>query len=124
MRILCHQISPDSRGSRACDQEPLTLPVGARYRSGAGPARFAKWERSRRAGGVVERCSATAKRISPHSLRHSFITAAFDAGCRCGMYRSPPATPTRGLTTRYDRARHNLDRHASYIVTAFVAGAA
>ena len=27
-------------------------------------------------------------------------------------------------TTRYDRARENLDRHASYIVTAFVAGAA
>jgi hypothetical protein len=26
-------------------------------------------------------------------------------------------------TTRYDRARHNLDRHASYIVTAFIAGA-
>jgi hypothetical protein len=26
-------------------------------------------------------------------------------------------------TTRYDRARNNLDRHASYIVTAFVAGA-
>ena len=27
-------------------------------------------------------------------------------------------------TTRYDRARNNLDRHASYVVTAFVAGAA
>jgi hypothetical protein len=27
-------------------------------------------------------------------------------------------------TTRYDGARHVLDRHASYIVTAFVAGAA
>ena len=26
-------------------------------------------------------------------------------------------------TTRYDRARHNLDRHASYIVAAFIAGA-
>jgi len=26
-------------------------------------------------------------------------------------------------TTRYERARNNLDRHASYIVTAFVAGA-
>ncbi|MGH8930116.1 MAG: hypothetical protein ACRDZO_05620 [Egibacteraceae bacterium] len=25
-------------------------------------------------------------------------------------------------TTRYDRARHNLDRHASYIVIAFLAG--
>jgi hypothetical protein len=27
-------------------------------------------------------------------------------------------------TSRYDRARNNLDRHASYVVTAFVAGAA
>jgi integrase/recombinase XerD len=26
-------------------------------------------------------------------------------------------------TMRYDRARNNLDRHASYIVTAFIAGA-
>jgi hypothetical protein len=25
--------------------------------------------------------------------------------------------------TRYDRAKNNLDRHASYIATAFVAGA-
>jgi hypothetical protein len=27
-------------------------------------------------------------------------------------------------TTRYDRARNNLDRHASYIVAAFIAGGA
>ncbi len=26
--------------------------------------------------------------------------------------------------TRYDRARRNLDRHANYIVAAFIAGAA
>ncbi|MGH8903992.1 MAG: hypothetical protein ACRDYA_20525 [Egibacteraceae bacterium] len=32
------------------------------------------------------------------------------------------ATPR--TTTRYDRARHNLDRHASCIVTVFVTGAA
>jgi hypothetical protein len=30
----------------------------------------------------------------------------------------------RGTTMRYDRARASLDRHATYIVAAFVAGAA
>ncbi len=63
------------------------------------------------------------KAISPHSLRHSFITAALDAGVplrdvQIAARHSDPRT-----TTRYDRARHNLDRHASYIVTAFIAGA-
>ena len=63
------------------------------------------------------------KSISPHSLRHSFITAALDAGVplrdvQIAARHSDPRT-----TTRYDRARHNLDRHASYIVTAFIAGA-
>ena len=63
------------------------------------------------------------KAISPHSLRHSFITAALDAGVplrdvQIAARHSDPST-----TTRYDRARHNLDRHASYIVTAFIAGA-
>jgi site-specific recombinase XerD len=61
------------------------------------------------------------KHISPHSLRHSF-TAALDAGVplrdvQIAARHSDPRT-----TSRYDRARNNLDRHASYIVTAFVAG--
>lgn len=34
-----------------------------------------------------------------------------------GSSRHPPPD------TRYERARHNLDRHASYVVTAFVPGA-
>jgi len=64
------------------------------------------------------------KHISPHSLRHSFITAALDAGVplRDVQITARPADPR--TTTRYDRARNNLDRHASYIVTAFVAGGA
>jgi len=58
------------------------------------------------------------KAISPHSLRRSFITAALDAGVplrdvQIAARHSDPRT-----TTRYDRARHNLDRHASYIVGA------
>jgi integrase/recombinase XerD len=75
---------------------------------------------------IVRRLAGKAgitKAISPHSLRHSFITAALDAGVplrdvQIAARHSDPRT-----TTRYDRARHNLDRHARYIVTAFIAGA-
>jgi integrase/recombinase XerD len=65
-----------------------------------------------------------AKRISPHSLRHSFITAALDAGVPLRDVQIAARHADPRTTTRYDRARHNLDRHASYIVTAFIAGAA
>lgn len=55
--------------------------------------------------------------------RRSEITAALDAGVplrdvQIAVRHADPRT-----TTRYDRARNNLDRHASHIVTAFIAGA-
>jgi len=62
------------------------------------------------------------KHISPHSLRHSFITAALDAGVPLRDVQIAARHADPRTTTRYDRARNNLDRHASYIVTAFVAG--
>jgi site-specific recombinase XerD len=63
-------------------------------------------------------------RIGCHSLCHSYITAALDAGVplrdvQIAARHSDPRT-----TTRYDRVRGNLDRHANYIVAAFIAGAA
>ena len=64
------------------------------------------------------------KHISPHSLRHSYITAALDAGVPLRDVQIAARHADPRTTTRYDRARDNLDRHASYIVTAFVAGAA
>jgi integrase/recombinase XerD len=63
------------------------------------------------------------KRISPHSLRHSFITAPLDAGVLLRDVQIAARHADPRTTTRYDRARNNLDRHASYVVTAFVAGA-
>jgi integrase/recombinase XerD len=62
--------------------------------------------------------------ITPHSLRHSFITAALDAGVPLRDVQIAARHADPRTTTRYDRARNNLDRHASYIVTAFIAGAA
>jgi integrase/recombinase XerD len=63
------------------------------------------------------------KTISPHSLRHSFITAALDAGDPLRDVREVASRADPRTTMRYDRARRSLDRHATYIVATFVAGA-
>jgi integrase len=63
------------------------------------------------------------QRISPHSLRHSFITAALDAGVPLRDVQEAASHADPRTTMRYDRARRSLDRHATYIVSTFVAGA-
>lgn len=72
----------------------------------------------------LARRARIAKHITPHSLRHSFITAALDAGVPLRDVSIAARHADPRTTTRYDRARHDLDRHATYIVAAFVAGAA
>jgi len=76
---------------------------------------------------VVRRLARRAgidKTISPHSLRHSFITAALDAGVPLRDVQEAASHADPRTTMRYDRARQSLDRHATYIVATFVAGAA
>ncbi|MEM9200913.1 MAG: tyrosine-type recombinase/integrase [Actinomycetota bacterium] len=63
------------------------------------------------------------KRISPHSLRHSFITAALDAGVPLRDVQEAASHADPRTTMRYDRGRGSLDRHPTYIVSTFVAGA-
>lgn len=63
------------------------------------------------------------KRISPHSLRHSFITAALDAGVPLRDVQDAASHADPRTTMRYDRARQSLDRHATYVVSTFLAGA-
>ena len=75
---------------------------------------------------VVRRCAKRAgidKKISPHSLRHAFITAALDAGVPLRDVQEAASHADPRTTMRYDRARRSLDRHATYIVATFVAGA-
>jgi integrase len=59
---------------------------------------------------------------SPHSLRHSFITAALDAGAALRDVQEAASHADPRTTMRYDRARRSLDRHATHIVATFVAG--
>jgi integrase/recombinase XerD len=61
--------------------------------------------------------------LTPHSLRHRFVTLALEAGVP--LHRVQDAAGHAGpRTTRgYDRARHALDGHASYAIASFIAGA-
>ena len=64
------------------------------------------------------------KRVGPHTLRHAFITAALDAGVPLRDVQEAASHADPRTTMRYDRARVSLDRHATYIVATFLAGAA
>jgi integrase/recombinase XerD len=78
------------------------------------------------AGQIVRKTARRArigKSVTPHTLRHAFITAALDAGVPLRDVQEA-ASHADPRTTRYDRARGSLDRHATYIVAAYVAGAA
>ena len=50
-------------------------------------------------------------------------TAALDAGVPLRDVHDAASHADPRRTVRYDRARHSLDRHATDIVAAFVAGA-
>ena len=79
------------------------------------------------AGRIVRRVARRAglnKKISPHTLRHGFITAALDAGVPLRDVQEAASHADPRTTMRYDRARASLDRHATYIVAAYLAGAA
>jgi integrase len=78
------------------------------------------------AGRIVRRVARRAgitKRVGPHTLRHALITAALDAGVPLRDVQEAASHADPRTTMRYDRARASLDRHATYIVAAFVAGA-
>jgi integrase/recombinase XerD len=78
------------------------------------------------AGRIVRRVARQAgitKRVGPHTLRHAFITAALDAGVPLRDVQEAPSHADPRTTMRYDRGRQSLDRHATYIVATFVAGA-
>jgi integrase/recombinase XerD len=73
----------------------------------------------------IARRAGITKILGPHTLRHAFITAArLDAGVPLRDAREAASHADPRTTIRYDRGRVPLDRHATYIVAASVAGAA
>jgi integrase/recombinase XerD len=72
----------------------------------------------------IARRAGIGKPVGPHTLRDAFITAALDAGVPLRDAHEAASHADPRTTMRYDRARASLDRHAAYIVAAYLAGAA
>jgi len=72
----------------------------------------------------VARRAGITKPVGPHTLRHAFITAALDAGVPLRDVQEAASHADPRTTIRYDRARGSLDRHATYVAAAYLAGAA
>jgi site-specific recombinase XerD len=70
----------------------------------------------------LAKAAGISKRIGPHGLCHSFITAALDAGVPLRDVQEAASHADPRTTMRYDRTRQSLDRHATYIVATFVVG--
>jgi integrase/recombinase XerD len=57
-------------------------------------------------------------RLSPHSLRHAFATAARAEGVALEDVQDAMGHADPRTTRRYDRDRHNLDRDPAYTIAA------
>ena len=55
-------------------------------------------------------------KLSPHSVRHAFATAARDEGVALEDVQDAMGHADPRTTRRYDRDRHNLDRDPSYAI--------
>ena len=94
---------------------PIFLAPGGRRLDRHGAARIV---------GRVARRAGITKPVGPHTLRHAFITAALEVGVPLRDVQDAASHADPRTTMRYDRARASLDRHATYVVAAYVAGAA
>ena len=115
------KVNDESRTGRALDLYTGDRTMGPIF-LGVEGGRMDRYCADRMVKRLVKRAEID-KRISPHSLRHSFITAALDAGVPLRDVQEAASHADPRTTMRYDRARRSLDRHATYIVSTFIAGA-
>lgn len=59
-------------------------------------------------------------RVTPHGLRHTWVTLAREAGVPLEDVQDAAGHADPRTTRRYDRARHSLDRHPTYALAAFI----
>lgn len=69
----------------------------------------------------IARRAGISKALTPHSLRHSAITAALNAGVDLRDVQQYARHADPATIIRYDRARLTLDRHPAYVVDIHIA---
>ena len=69
----------------------------------------------------LSKAADVTKHISPHSLRHTAVTLALDAGVPLRDVQDMAGHADPRTTRRYDRARKSLDRHATYTLASYLA---
>jgi integrase/recombinase XerD len=100
-------------GAAALTGPLLATASGGRLRQGH------LWELVRRLARNAD--VGTWQDLSPHSLRHSAITFALDAGATVRDVQDYAGHKDPRTTRRYDHARDSLDRNAAYAVAAYLA---
>lgn len=73
-----------------------------------------------RAVRLVAEKAGIARKIGPHALRHTYITLALDAGVPLRDVQRDAGHAQPSTTIRYDHGGRNMDRHSTYVVSAFV----
>jgi site-specific recombinase XerD len=81
-----------------------------------GLDRYAAWRLVRQ---LVDEAGIT-KRISPHSLRHTFVTLALEAGAPLHIVQEAAGHADPRTTQRYNRGRKRLDNHATFALQTFL----
>jgi site-specific recombinase XerC len=76
---------------------------------------------TRRLRALARTAGVATARMHPHMLRHTFVTTMLDARVDLRDVQIAARHADPRTTMRYDRARKNLDRHANYILAAYMA---
>lgn len=103
---------------RAPAQEPVTAPLFVPTRNNR-TGRTDKALTTTMVWYIVTRYVKAAgihKRISPHSLRHTAITLALDAGATIRQVQTFGGHADPKTTVRYDRTREDLDKSAAHFL--------
>ena len=106
--------------SRLLEERGLAGPSAPLFidRSGQRLDRFDAVRIVRRLG----RAAGIGKRLSPHSLRHTFVVLALDAGAPLRDVQDSAGHADPRTTRRYSHDRDTLDRFAGYHVAEHLAG--
>lgn len=139
--ILIENTHGSSRGHRAVSFigkgskpafEPLAVPVARAVDAAAGERTTGPlllrpdgvpMDR-RHAARVITRLAKRAgidRHVTPHTLRHAYITNSLDAGVPLRDVQTGARHADPRMTMRYDTNRKNFDRHPNYVIAAYIA---